>query len=44
MDAWNPIMEIDPQVEQAVKELEEEVKEEMQYYADLPEMLREQAS
>ncbi len=91
MDTWNPIIEVDPQVEQAVKELEDEIKSEcrpaggckkrladgqwwkfcgetdmgqtlpalctecggeyklkdepeIQYYADLPEMLKEQAS
>ncbi len=25
MDTWNPIIEVDPQVEKAVKELEEEL-------------------
>lgn len=43
MDAWNPIIEVDPQVEQAVKDLENEVLEEKHQSEDLPWFLIEQA-
>ncbi len=42
-EAWNPIMNIDPQVEQATEELYEQNKEALEADAMLPWFLKEQA-